>query len=285
MPVLPGDLVINEILFNPFPGGADFVEIYNNSEKEIPARQLYLASRNNNLELTQIYSPGKTETVLKPGAYLALTADTNAVFPWYFIQCPECFLQMEKFPSFNNDNDYVVVLNAAMEIVDEFYYDENMHAPLLFDTEGISLERVSFSWNSNNPANWHSASTESGYATPGYKNSQQENPEHFIPEISFVPEAFSPNNDGYNDEFNIFYQLEKPGYYANIWIFDSAGRFVMQLTNNQILGTSGTITWNGANKTGQRNPAGVYVVLVELFDLQGNIKRFKEGVILTDIFE
>ncbi len=69
----PGDAVINEILFNPVPDGNDYVEIINISEKELPAQHLYLASRNNNFELTQIYPVTEKRFNLVPGAFLALT--------------------------------------------------------------------------------------------------------------------------------------------------------------------------------------------------------------------
>jgi hypothetical protein len=285
VPVFPGELVINEILFDPFPEGNDYVEIYNNSEKELPVHQLYLASRDKNLELTQIYPLSNTKHLLPPGNYLALTRDTNGVFPWFTIRCPECFLQTEKFPSFNNDDDYVVLLDAELGVIDELYYTDEMHSELLFDTEGISLERISFSKQTNMAENWHSASTDSGYGTPGYQNSQYENENLISPQITFSPESFSPNNDGYNDEYKIHYQLDKPGYYANVRVFDSAGRFVLQLTKNSLLASSGEITWNGEDETGQRQSMGVYVVVVEMFDLNGNVKRYKDGVVLTDVLD
>src|SRR5690606_24920347 len=180
-------------------------------------------------------------------------------------------LQMEKFPSFNNDFDYVVLLDENMEVVDELYYTEKMHHPLLAEEKGISLERISFSQKTNDTKNWHSASTTSAYGTPGYENSQVETEDIFEPKISFTPESFSPNFDGYNDEYLIQYNLEKPGYIANISIFDAAGKFVTKLVNNEILGTNGTIVWNGEDQTGKRNNIGVYVVLVEIFNTTGEV--------------
>jgi hypothetical protein len=113
-PIQPGDILISEILFNPVAGGSDYVEIYNNSGKEISTNRLYLASRDNKLELTQIYPLSKSKRMFLPGNYLALTKDTSSVFPWFEIKCRECFLQMEKFPSYNNDFDYVVLLDENM---------------------------------------------------------------------------------------------------------------------------------------------------------------------------
>lgn len=284
-PIYAGDVILNEVLFNPFPEGSDYVEIYNVSEKEISAHQLCLASRDKNMELTQIYSLSETRTAFQASSYLALTKDTNGVFPFYNIKCFDCFLEMEKFPSYNNDEDIVVLLNEEMEVIDEFSYTDKMHAPLLADEEGISLERKLFATETSSMKNWYSASSESGYGTPGYKNSQVKNEELVEPLVVFSPESFSPNSDGYNDEYIIQYQLEKSGYYSNISIFDAAGRLVIQLRKNEILGTAGEITWNGEDETGQRLRLGVYVVVVEIFDLVGNIYHFKDGVVLTDILE
>jgi hypothetical protein len=59
----------------------------------------------------------------------------------------------------------------------------------------------------------------------------------------------------------------------------------MKLANNEILGTSGTIVWNGKSETGQRMNLGVYVVLVEIFSIAGETWHFKDGVVLTDVLE
>jgi hypothetical protein len=284
-PILPGDILISEVLFNPVSGGSDYVEIYNNSGKEISTNRLYLASRDNKLVLTQIYLLSKSKRMIFPDNYLALTKDTNGVFPWFKIKCRECFLQMEKFPSYNNDFDYVVLLDENMQVIDELFYSEKMHHLLLAEEKGISLERISFKTETNDIKNWHSASTTSGYGTPGYQNSQFEIEDIQTPKITFSPESFSPNFDGYNDEYQINFELQKPGFVANISIFDAAGRFVMKLANNEILGTSGTIVWNGEDQRGQRQNLGVYVVLVEIFNTSGEVYRYKDGVVLTDVFE
>ncbi len=277
-----GDLFINEVLFNPFPEGADFVEIYNNSENEFLLEKLFLASRDNTGKLTQIYSLSGKNYLLPPKNYLAITKDTNEVFPFYFIECSACFQQVDKIPSFNNDDDYVVLLNENMEIIDELYYTEDLHHPLLADVNGVSLERISISKETNLSENWASASTEAGYATPGYKNSQTENANIGKPKVTFEPEAFSPNFDNYNDEYKIHIELEKPGYSGTVKIFDAKGRFLMDLIKNEILGTSEEIIWNGEDETGKRQPIGVYVVLVEIFNTHGQVYRFKDGVVLTE---
>ena len=284
-PALPGDLVINEVLFNPFPDANDFVEIYNKSDSEFPLKKLFLASRDNDLELTQIYSLAGNKYLIPPKSYAVFTVDTNDVFPYYTIKCNDCFQQVAKMPSYNNDDDYVVLLNENMEIIDELYYTEDWHHLLLKDVDGISLERTDVNSPTNNPNNWHSASTESGYATPGYENSQITQKNINKPKVTFSTESFSPNNDGYQDDYRIDIQTEKQGYVVNLWIFDASGRKIIQLAQNEILGTSDELVWNGTDKTGQKQPLGVYVALIEVFDLDGHIYQFKDGVVLTDVLE
>lgn len=281
----PGNVLINEVLFNPVPGGEDFVEIYNNSEKQIPLNKLFLASRDKELELTQVYILTTDKENLRPREYLVLTIEIAGVFPWFTIECPACFLQMEKFPSYNNDEDNVVLLNNEMEVIDELVYSEKMHLPVFQDREGVSLERITFSAPTNDWNNWHSASSISGFGTPGYINSQaaDELPEKSV--VQFAPDAFSPNNDGYNDVYTISIQTDHPGYLCTVSIFYPNGQRIMNLKKNTLLGTSNEITWDGRNESGQRLQLGAYIVLVELYDLQGKLKHMKDAVILTDVLE
>ena len=51
----------------------------------------------------------------------------RSYYAWFTIECPDCFHQMEKFPSFNNDKDYVVLLNNELEVMDELHYTEDLH--------------------------------------------------------------------------------------------------------------------------------------------------------------
>ena len=179
----------------------------------------------------------------------------------------------------------MVLLNEKLEIIDELFYTEKMHSPVFYDVDGVSLERVSFILSTNIAHNWQSASSESGYGTPGYKNSKAKNNDDTFSEVTFSPESFSPNYDGYNDEFLISYKLEQPGTVCNVKIFDQGGSFVFQLAKNQLLGTEGKLTWNGKDETGRPLPAGVYIFLVEIFDYQGKVRNYKNATVLTDVWE
>ena len=97
------------------------------------------------------------------------------------------------------------------------------------------------------------------------------NPEFFVESQTFVPTAFTPNNDGINDEF--MPHLQKDAVDASLLIFDRAGTLVWESYGD-------TVLWNGMNLSGQNSESGVYMwrLQVELED--GNIKNLQGPVTL-----
>ena len=277
-----GDILISEVLFNPYPGGADFVEIYNHSEKKVNLKNLCLANRDDQSELKEVRKLCDDDRWVQPGGYVLCTGDSSAVHPFYYTPCPECFCETASFPSFPDDRGTVVLLNDSLQILDEFQYSEKLHHPLLDDCEGVSLERLSFESPTASAANWHSAASSVGFATPGYANSQQREDLQPMKNIVLSPEVFSPNNDGYNDRLLIHYQLEKPGYSGNVKIYDSQGRLINHLVKNEILGQEGEWHWDGEKADNTRPGLGIYIVLVEFFDMNGNVKKYRKICTLTD---
>ncbi len=189
---------------------------------------------------------------------------------------------MKSIPSFPDEAGTVVLLNDSLTVLDEFSYSAKMHSPFLADDDGVSLERISPDKSTNDKSNWASAAASAGFATPGLPNSQSTDDSIAADEITVEPKAFSPNDDGYNDLLSISYQFRKPGNMANVRIFDLAGRQVDYLVRNESLGQSGTWYWNGESDGGQRLSPGVYIILVEIFDQDGNSKAFKKTCTLTD---
>ncbi|MDO8927833.1 MAG: gliding motility-associated C-terminal domain-containing protein, partial [Bacteroidota bacterium] len=277
-----GSILINEILFNPFSGGVDFVELVNVSERTIPVHRLKLASRNDTLALKQIYAISTDERYLYPEQFLVCMKDATIVAAQYFTNDPETFCTMKTLPSFSDDAGTVVLLNDSLEVLDEFNYSAKMHSPFLADKNGVSLERISLDKPTSDRKNWASAVASVGFATPGLPNSQTASGTEIQDEITPEPKAFSPNGDGYNDELAIKYSFSKPGYMANVRIFDIAGRQVKFLVKNQSLAQEGNWLWNGESESGQKLSIGVYIILVEVFDQEGNTNVFKKTCTITD---
>ncbi|MCK5027986.1 MAG: lamin tail domain-containing protein [Bacteroidales bacterium] len=275
------DVVINEILFNPIPDGSDFIEIYNRSEKIFDIKDLRIATLDIETgEYSGIEHITDEGFLIFPGDYLVLTEDEGFIKEQYYTSNPDGFIDMD-LPSMNDDNGIVLLLNKSLTIIDKLSYDEDMQFSLLATDEGVSLERINYNRSSVDKTNWHSASELAGFATPAYENSQFLDEEDITEEVNIDPEVFSPDNDGFEDVTNITFLLDEPGYVANIKIFDSKGRLVRYLANNQLMGIESVITWDGLDDKNQKALIGIYVVYIEIFDLDGNVKQFKKSVVVA----
>jgi flagellar hook assembly protein FlgD len=151
---------------------------------------------------------------------------------------------------------------------------------MIDDKNGVSLERIHFNRPSQERSNWHSAASTVGFATPAYKNSQFKETVQITENITISPEAFSPDNDGYNDFLNIYYRFEEPGWTANIRIFDAGGRPVRDLIRNELLATEGVLQWNGFNDDGKKVRLGIYIIFIELFSPDGEVKKYKKSCVV-----
>lgn len=276
------DIAINEILFNPKNDGVDFLEIYNRSDKVIDLKNLCVCSKDTieNI-LTSVNNISKTGYLMFPQEYLVLTINPDKVKQQYFTENPSGFLKVEKMPAFADDNGIVVIADKSSNIIDEMIYSDDMHFALLNTTDGVSLERIDYDRSAMEKTNWHSAAQSTGFATPAYKNSQFINNIENEKEVSVSPKIFSPDNDGYNDVLNINYNFDEPGYLANISIYDAKGRLIKHLIKNELLGTKGSFTWDGINDDNERANIGIYIIYIKIFNLKGNVKKFKKTAVLA----
>ena len=280
--IVKNSIIITEILFNPRPGGFDFVEIYNNSDYPIDLKDLSIAkiikdSVNSLQQLT------KKQFLFKPGDYLALSPDPENIKKEYIIKNPAALLKISPFPVFN-DTEGIAVLISEGERIDQLSYSEKMHFPLLKDTEGVSLERSKLKRPASEPGNLRSATTASGFATPGYQNSQFSETISKNEEFSFMSRTFSPDNDGFEDLLEISYKLPNPGKIANVSIFNDKGLLVKRLLKNFTLNTEGLFVWDGLNDQNQLAPGGIYLLQAEIFDTEGQSKRFNKAFVLANKF-
>jgi hypothetical protein len=276
----PGDLIINEILFNPFTPGQDFVEIYNRSERAISLQGWSLAGETANAP-SDIRDIASQALVLLPGEYLVLTRTGHFLPTYYPFTRSNRIWIMPSMPTFNNGDGTCYLLMNDGQVSDVMRYTEDMHFPLLDDVKGVSLERIDFNRPSADLTNWLSASSSDGYATPGYLNSQAFSAGIGDESVSVTPEVFSPDNDGWQDVAVISYVNDRPGVTGSITIFNSEGLRVRRLMQNELLGREGQITWNGFGDEGETLGIGIYIIYFEAFDSDGRVSRIKKSCVLA----
>ncbi|MGV3656520.1 MAG: lamin tail domain-containing protein, partial [Chitinophagaceae bacterium] len=279
----PGDIVINEILFNPKPAGSDYIELYNRSQKVLDIGQLQTANRNSSGQLTNIRKTSLFPFYLFPGDYLLLTEDAMILPKQYFVPNLDAVLQVSSLPPMPDDAGTIVLLNNGQTIIDEVRYSKDWHHPAIRDAEGVALERIDVNGPSGQKENWHSAASDVGYGTPTYKNSQ------FVPAVSkatinVLPKTFSPDGDGYNDVTSIEYNTTELGFVANVYIYEAGGRQVSHMVKKGLMATQGVWQWNGLDEKAQPLPVGTYVIAAELYNSKGVKVYFKTTVVLARRF-
>jgi len=275
-----GDLVINEVLFNPYPGGVDYIELLNISDRIIDIRDLFIANRDEDYQIDQIYPLSDQSQMLEAGSYLLVSTDT-ANIKLNYSHCDEkTFLQLKNLPSYNDDEGRVVLLNRNQEQVDDFAYDKDMHFQNLTSDEGVSLERINPFRETNSTSNWISAAQSIGFGTPGLQNSSYDIDEVEINTVGFKSKTFSPDNDGVDDRLIINFDLDKSGYVANIRVYNSFGKEIRRLASNLTLSTKDELFWDGLLANKDRAPIGIYVIYFELYHPDGEVKTYKKTCVL-----
>lgn len=284
---LPGvidslDVVINELLFDPPSNGCDYVELYNRSTKILALDSLCLArGGDNGMPESLVLLSDKCRWLL-PGTWLCFANDPDWVKKHFNQPDAANILALAGLPNFVSEGGSVFLTLKNGAIIDQLNYTPSLHYDLLSETKGVALERTRLSGPSDNPITWHSAASTAGYGTPGYANSQAINSEIQQPDrlFSVSPEIFTPDMDGNNDQLKITYQFKNPGKKGTFTIYDADGFQVKTLVNNQNLGTSGVITWDGTNDNHTASPPGIYIIGARVFDEKGNVQNAKESCVL-----
>lgn len=264
---LAGEIIVNEILQNPYNGGQDWIELYNNSNKIFNLKNLQLANFDNDT-IANFKTVG-TNFILKPGAFAVLGKDSSFVKQNYPFHGVGTFVYVE-LPSYNNDSGSVYLFNENQTLLDLVKYSNEWQFPLLDDVDGVSLERLDPNGLSSDGMNWHSAAEAVKFGTPGLKNSQ------YLPvtvngSFSLESDLFSPDMDGYLDVMQATYSMAQPSCLGTVSIYDERGRLIRTLFKNQLLGSSGSFSWNGVKDDQTKASIGVYVVVFEAFSLDGGM--------------
>ena len=282
----PGDILLNEVLFNPLPGGADFLELFNVSEKYINLKDWFLgnfeldADNVHPINLKKIVSDN---LIIAPHDYLVFTEQDNLSDFYSSIDINKIVI-VESLPSMPNDMGTISLTLSDTSLMDAFEYRDDFHFSLLTDKKGVSLERISTNQLTNSSTNWRSAASTVGFGTPGLRNSQSLNETATSNTIWIEPSVIIPDGTGQNDFASIIYQFDQPGNVANVRIYDAQGRQVKVLADNETLDSRGFFIWDGLNEQGAKARTGYYLVYFELFDSTGNVSTFKEKVVVGTRF-
>lgn len=263
-------IVINEVLFNPKEGSSDFVELYNKAEFPINLQGWKLGNR---LISNQLL-------LISAGDFLVLTTEKENLLRAYPHAVYDRIHEMPSLPAYPNQQG-IVTLFSPLSLVDSLYYHANMHSPWINNPKGVSLERVSSEDETNHPGNFKSASTLTGSATPGYKNSLIV--DNFFKKNNFdlSSKTVSPDGDGFEDQLEINYILKSANYMLTLHIYDEKGTLVKRLIRNESAASEAKITWDCRDDNGLLAYAGHYIYWAEIYDDTGSKEVFRGAFVLV----
>ena len=267
----PLDVVINELLPNPLADSNEYVELYNRSNKAIDLSFLSIASRKNtDGTLNKAYPLASGLSLLYPKQYLLITKSMEKVTNFYSCPIDVFAVELSVMPTITNTLGCIVLINNQTNvIVDEFSYTEKMHDASILDKKGVALERIDVDGPTNSESNWTSASSFVGYGTPGYANSQK----RIIAGLeSLKPAVNVVTIDA--DNYQINYHFFDHGNRCRIMVFNTLGKLVKTIANNELLGTEGSISWNGKADGGQKLQSGIYFIRMEVVSSNGETARY-----------
>jgi TM2 domain-containing membrane protein YozV len=268
--VEPLDVIINEILPEPFAGGSEYIELYNRSGRSLFLPGLAIAVRRADGTLSTHYPLDAVSGAILPEGYAVLTKSYNGVADFYMTSSPENIYEV-KLPVLNNEGAAIVLFRMSDEtVIDEVSYAAGWHDASIKDKKGVSLERIH-----PDESNWTSATAEAGYGTPGCRNSQYRNGDSgrnmFIDPPEYVPGS---------DYYMLAYYTDKPGYRCRVEVYATSGKKIAEISNNQLTAQDGELKWDGRGPDNSRLSPGVYIFYAEFYHADGDHHKFEKAFLV-----
>jgi hypothetical protein len=265
-------LIINEIMYGPLAGQAEWIELYNPNSFPVDMTDWTLSDMKDATGKANVFSIAGSRIEIQAGGYAVLSSDSTILSQFPGLQTPQEDLRViilnRTGLSLNNEGDDVVISDLVGTVIDSVHYFPSWHNPDITDVTGISLERINTNLSSNDRRNWSSCVEKIG-GTPGRQNSVFTTTTAPRTTLSVSPNPFSPDGDGFEDFTIISYQLASRIARVNVRIFDSLGRLVRTLANYDPSASTGQIIWDGLDDERRRLRMGIYIVLLEAIDSAG----------------
>ncbi len=272
VPYPRGTMLVNEIMFEPLSGNAEWIELYNNSTSQHP---LNLAS--------WFVVDGRPDTVrfstqdfIVPMGGYAVIAFDSAFFRQYPLLKGASNVFCVNAPQFqlNNDADNIRLCEPSGFVQDSLEYSTKWHSNELASTRGRSIEKIAPLLPSVLGSSWASCGAPEG-STPTRVNSAA---------LSIAPAGYvvvepNPFNRSRAEVCEIHYSL--PYKQARLFakIFDTSGVPVVEVANNQFSASEGTLRWDGRANS-RLLPQGAYILLFEAVDILTG-QSFSQKILLV----
>jgi hypothetical protein len=276
-----GSLVINEIMYAPFAGNSEYVEFYNAGAGTMDLFGWTLSDAAGSDGKSNKAFLSNNSRLLNSGELFVLASDSSVLsfYPSLAGVDPRRISILGSTLSLNNEGDSLVLRDPAGSTIDSLHYRPSWHHPAVSDVTGRSLEKINPTLRSDDARSWSTCTLVIG-GTPGLQNSVHTVTRSSASQLSFAPNPFSPDGDGYEDFVLVQFELPAEIATISISIFDVQGRLIRRLASNEPAGSHGGIVWDGRDDENLKARIGMYVVLLEASDLSGALLQTGKGVVV-----
>jgi hypothetical protein len=270
-------IVVNEIMFDPETDNSEFIEFQNISSDSINIGGWRIEDEKGNF-----YKLSETGFVVSPNEFYILAADSIILKKYpELLAFSNISIANESSLGFTNTGELIQIKNIFGSSIDSIIYSDKWHNKNIVNTNNRSIERINPNIDGNLSSNWSTSVAVSG-ATPGKQNSIFTTNTNTVANISVLPNPFSPDNDGFEDFTIINYNLSQAISQTRIKIFDSKGRLIRTLNNNQASGQLGSVVFNGLDDDGNPLRIGIYIVYLEAMnEASAVIDKLKTVVVIA----
>ncbi len=259
---LQAGLVINEIMYDPPIGQSEWIEIHNFSSAAVDVMGWSVSDSDTGRSVLL----SDSSLAIDSGQFIVISRDSSLAEEMPALG--SVLIVAKGLPSLANEEDAVMLINGNGMVVDEVHYTNAWGG-----AKGRSLERINPQVPADERSNWANCVDAKGH-TAGMENSVFTSVPPTSVSLAIFPDPFSPDADGHEDTAGISYRLPATTPSVNIKIFDSVGRLVRFLCNNEESGSQRTVFWDGSNDEGRPCRMGIYIVFLEALDA-------RKGVILS----
>jgi hypothetical protein len=274
-------LVVNEIMYEPAAGQAEYVELLNRSPITIDVRNWKIGDEVDTSATSSAHIIGKSSLVIGSGEFLVVASDSSIFEKYPYLADPtEHVVVKHSLVSLNNTGDDIILSDLTRKTIDSVHYLSSWHNSDVEAVRGRALERINPNLPSNARRNWSTSASEVG-GTPGKQNSLYTTIVPAGASLSFAPNPFSPDGDGVEDATILSYRLRSITGLIRVRIYDASGRLVRILADEEPSGSHGELVWDGYNDRRERVRMGIYIVLFESLDGAGGEVQTMKGVVVV----
>jgi hypothetical protein len=256
-------VVINEIQYDPQPGLAEWIELYNRSGSPVDLHRFTIEDLS-----AAARAIDTAHTIVPARGYAVLTSLANQPAVTGPLLKP-----VGGWPSLGNEDDIVCLRDANGNAIDLVHYDKDWGG-----SKGVSLERINPFLNSQDRANWGGCVAPFA-STPGARNSLYQEKPAAGSALELSPNPFSPDRDGFEDNLIISLKLDWPQAAVTVRVYDRLGRLVRTLAQDKPMASNSDIIWDGTSDQGAVCPIGLYVISLEARDITGGAAVKKSKVV------